>query len=91
MTLKRAVVVKWLKRKLTWSELRRKWGQAVGTSSTGSSFKEFYCKGEEGNREVAGQAVKSSEHVLRPDYIRAHVYADENDLSKEAEVTRKDR
>lgn len=54
-------------------------------------MKEFSCKGEEGNREVAGQAVKSSEHVLRTDCIRAHVYADENDLSKEAEVMRNDR
>lgn len=54
-------------------------------------MKEFCCKGKEGNREVAGQAVKSSEHFLRTDCIRAHVYADENDLSKEAEVMRKDR
>lgn len=53
-----------VERQLTWSELRREWGQKVVTSSTGSSFKEFYCKGEKRNREVAGQAVKSGEHVL---------------------------
>lgn len=66
-------------------------GQEVETSSTGISLKEFYYKGKEGNREVAGQAVKSNERVLRTDYMREHVYADENDLSKDAEVMRRDK
>lgn len=89
MTLKRTVVVEWLKRKLTWSEFRRKWDRKLRHQV--HSLKEFYCKGKEENREVAGQAVKSSEHVLRTDYMREHVYVDENDLSKDAEVMRRDK
>lgn len=33
--------------------------------------------------------VRLSEDVLRTDYIRAHVYADENDLREEEEIDEK--
>lgn len=93
MTLKRAMVMEWWKRTLTCRELRRGWGQEVETQVQEARSKSSVVKRTRGLEKLLGslRSPMFQGHVSRTDCIRAHMYADENDLSKEEEVMRKER